>query len=646
MRSLARILTTTRQLWPYYLGIVISSVLMTLTSLVTPFVIGRATDEVIAIVGGTGGALRVVVWLAVALLVAELLNTVLTNIGGYLGDTMTAELRRVLSLRYYEKLLGLPQRYFDNELTGTIVGRLSRSITEVTTFLKSFSNSFFSMLITTVAVLVISAFYSWPLAVLLALMFPAYTWLTARTSRGWQRIEGEKNELVDVANGRFSEVIGQIRVVKSFVRERSELAAFDDRYARTVDLTHRQARHWHGLDTARRGVLNLAFFGIYLVIFLQTAGGQYSVGVMVLLIQLMNMARQPVMMMSFFIDSGQHAIAGSMSYFEVMDEPLDRSVPELGAGGASGSGPELSTGPALAATGTAAVPVAAAGLREPEVPRADDHVIGFGEVTFSYEPGNPVLRDVTFHADRGERIALVGESGGGKSTLVSLLLGLYPPDSGTITLLGQDIGRLPLDEVRRRVGVVFQDPSLFSGTIRENIAYGRPDATDEEVAEAARRANADRFIRHFVDGYDALIGERGLKLSGGQKQRIAVARAMLKNAPVLVLDEATSALDTKSERLVQAGLEELMARRTSLIIAHRLSTISTVDRIVTLREGRVEEFGSPAELAVSGGIYSELLALQASDSVADRARLKAYDIDSGVAEPVDPDADWSGASGH
>lgn len=637
MRSLARILTTTRQLWPYYLGIVISSVLMTLTSLVTPFVIGRATDEVIAIVGGEG-ALRVVVWLAVALLAAELMNTLLTNVGGYLGDTMTAELRRVLSLRYYEKLLGLPQRYFDNELTGTIVGRLSRSITEVTTFLKSFSNSFFSMLITTVAVLVISAFYSWPLAVLLALMFPAYTWLTARTSRTWQRIEGEKNELVDVANGRFSEVIGQIRVVKSFVRERSELATFDGRYARTVDLTHRQARHWHGLDTARRGVLNLAFFGIYLVIFLQTAGGQYSVGVMVLLIQLMNMARQPVMMMSFFIDSGQHAIAGSKSYFEVMDEPLDRSVPELGAG------PALVTGPALATTDTAAVPVAAAWVREPEVPRVDDHVIGFDQVTFSYEPGKPVLGDVTFHADLGERIALVGESGGGKSTLVSLLLGLYPPDSGTITLLGQDIGGLPLDEVRRRVGVVFQDPSLFSGTIRENIAYGRPDASDDEVAEAARRANADRFIRHFADGYDALIGERGLKLSGGQKQRIAVARAMLKNAPVLVLDEATSALDTKSERLVQAGLEELMARRTSLIIAHRLSTISTVDRIVTLREGRVEEIGSPAELAVSGGIYSELLALQASDSVADRARLKAYDIDTGVAEPVDPDADWSGAS--
>ncbi|SDB84477.1 ATP-binding cassette, subfamily B [Raineyella antarctica] len=614
MRSLVRILSTTRQLWPYYLGIIVSSVLMTATSLVTPFVIGRATDEVIAMAGGSGGTVRAVVWLAVALLVAEVLNTLLTNVGGYLGDTMTARLRRVLSTRYYEKLLGLPQRYFDNELTGTIIGRLSRSITEVTNFLKSFSNSFFSMLITTAAVLVISAFYSWPLALMLAVMFPAYTWLTARTSRGWQRIEGEKNEQVDVANGRFSEVIGQIRVVKSFVRERSELDAFDRRYARTVELTEDQARHWHGLDTARRGVLNLAFFGIYLVIFLQTASGAYSVGVMVLLIQLMNMARQPVLMMSFFIDSGQHAIAGSKSYFEVMDEPLDR---------------------------TAVLPVAPPTTDVPDPSTGDGHVIGFDAVTFGYEPGTPVLSDITLHADRGERIALVGESGGGKSTIVSLLLGLYPPDAGTVSLLGRDISTMPFGELRSRVGVVFQDPSLFSGTIRENIAYGRPDATEEEVVQAARRANADRFIRNFADGYDALIGERGLKLSGGQKQRIAVARAMLKDAPVLVLDEATSALDTKSERLVQAGLEELMAHRTSLIIAHRLSTISTVDRIVTLRQGRVEEIGTPAELAVSGGIYSELLALQASNSVADRARLKAYDIDTGVAEPADPDAEWS-----
>lgn len=188
---------------------------------------------------------------------------------------------------------------------------------------------------------------------------------------------------------------------------------------------------------------------------------------------------------------------------------------------------------------------------------------------------------------------------------------------------GHDVADAPLRALRSRIGVVFQDAALFSGTIRENIAYGRPGATDEQIREAARRANADRFIERFDGGYDQVIGERGLRLSGGQKQRIAVARAILKDAPILVLDEATSALDTKAERQVQAGLEELMRGRTSLIIAHRLSTIAGVDRIITLREGRIDEIGTPAELAGSGGIYAQLLELQHSG---DTKQLKRFDI--------------------
>ena len=174
--------------------------------------------------------------------------------------------------------------------------------------------------------------------------------------------------------------------------------------------------------------------------------------------------------------------------------------------------------------------------------------------------------------------------------------------------------------------MVFQEASLFSGTIAENIAYGRPDATREQIIEAATKANAHDFISKFADGYESLIGERGLKLSGGQKQRIAIARAMLKDAPILILDEATSALDTKAERAVQKGLEELMEGRTSLIIAHRLSTIATVDRIVTLKEGRIDEVGSPAELATSGGIYAELLGLQNSGGKASKKKLQSFDI--------------------
>ena len=285
------------------------------------------------------------------------------------------------------------------------------------------------------------------------------------------------------------------------------------------------------------------------------------------------------------------------------------------AGHADGTAGELPQADAAAGSARAAA------LAVDPVPGAP--VVAFREVYFAYEDGEDVLHGIDFQVDRGQKIALVGESGGGKSTIVNLLLGLYEPRRGAIEVVGHPSADLPLDQLRARIGVVFQDASLFSGTIRENIAYGRPEASDEEVVEAARRANADTFIRRFEGGYEQVIGERGLKLSGGQRQRIAVARAILKDAPVLVLDEATSALDTKAELQVQKGLDELMAGRTSLIIAHRLSTIAEVDRIITLRDGHIDEIGSPAELAASGGIYAQLLALQSSG---DSRKLAKFDI--------------------
>ena len=296
------------------------SVFVAATALATPFIIARATDEVVAQASGGGGGLMVLVALAGALLVAELLNTVLSNVGGYLGDTMTMRLRAILSSRYYAKLLSLPQRYFENQLTGTVINKLHRSITEVTQFLQMFSNSFFPTLITVFAVLGISLYYSWPLALLLLIIYPLFTWLTALTSKRWQVLEGEKNVELDAAGGRFAEVIGQIKVTKSFVRERTELDTFDGHYRRAVATTNTQSSWWHRMDVARRGSLNVIFFGIYLIIFAQTASGIFTLGDMVLLIQLVAMARTPVMMMSFLVDSSQHAIAGSKSYFEVMDE--------------------------------------------------------------------------------------------------------------------------------------------------------------------------------------------------------------------------------------------------------------------------------------------------------------------------------------
>ena len=602
MASLLRIVRFTRALAPLYTAIILCSVLTAAAALAVPFLIGHATDTVAGAVGGqtpTSAAVRAVVLIAAAVLVAELFNTVVSNIGGWFGDVMSNRMRTILSVRYYDKLLHLPQRWFDGEITGTIVARLNRSITEITNFAKMMSNSFASMLITTVAVLAISAWYAWPLTVLLLIVFPLYVWLTSLTSVKWQRLEGEKNEQVDIASGRFAEVVGQIRVVKSFVRERSELEDFRRRFWSTDATTRAQSTHWHRMDVIRRAVLNLVFFGIYVIIFVRTVQGAFTLGEMVLLVQLMSMAKAPVESMSWVIDSSQRAIAGSKDYFRVMGTEVDPRTAAMLARAEDDVPP-----PAI----------------EP-VPGAP--VVRFRDVSFAYEDGEDVLHGIDFSVARGEKIALVGESGGGKSTIVDLLLGLYEPRAGAVEVVGRTSTELPLDELRSRIGVVFQDASLFSGTLRENIAYGRPGASDEEVADAARRANADGFVRRFPGGYEQVIGERGLKLSGGQRQRIAVARAILKDAPVLVLDEATSALDTKAERQVQKGLDELMEGRTSLIIAHRLSTIASVDRIITLEDGRIDEIGTPAELAASGGIYAQLLDLQSSG---DRRRLARFDI--------------------
>lgn len=702
MGSLARLLRFTKNLAPYYAIIVISSILVALAGIAIPFIIGNATDAIVhAIQSGQTDVAGKVVWLAAAFFAVDLLSTTASSIGNYYGDVMSQKMRAILSSRYFRKLLALPQSYFDDELTGTITSRLNRSIAEVTNFAKMFSNSLFTVALTTIAVLVISAIYSPWLAFLLLFIFPTYLWLTMLTSRGWQVYETQKNQKVDEASGRFMEVVGQIKVVKSFVQELRELTNFSVSFGETVSLTERQSRYWHTMDFIRRAFMGLMFFGIYAIIFVNTSRGVFSVGDMILLIQLIAMARQPIANLSWIVDTSQRAITGSNDFFAVMEKMNDvrpaieseiadaeklgnlaKPVREYAAlrplsddassvkqndegietedGGvswtesdngaswaakavadrsASGTGDDAamsgqvvngvnstSMAQSASATGSAERAAARDGATRSTggASEAGASAVSFEHVYFGYEGGDDVVRDVSFEVHAGEHVAFVSESGGGKSTLTSLLLGLYEPRSGRISVFGRPTSAIPVAELRRRIGVVFQDASLFSGTVEENIAYGRQDAARQDVVAAAERANADSFVRKLPEGYQTVIGERGLKLSGGQRQRIAVARAILKDADILVLDEATSALDTRSERMVQAGLDSLMEGRTSIIIAHRLSTIAEVDRIITLKDGRIDEIGTPAELAATGGIYATLLALQSEGTKSARRRLRKY----------------------
>lgn len=614
MQSLTRVLRSASALWPFYLAIVVISTVVAGLGLISPFIVREATDTIVDALNNSDNApadpVRTVLWLAFALFIATSLSGLAKNVSGYLGDVMAARIRQILSTRYFAKLLSLPQRYFDTQVTGTIIARLDRSIASVTQFIQSFSNNFLPMIIQIIAILIITSFYYGPLTLLLLALFPVYTWLTALTSKRWQKWEAEKNAQIDEANGRFAEVVGQVKVTKSYVAEVRELDKFGNHYNNTVSITRPQSRWWHSMDALRGLAMSLIFMGIYMILFVRTIQGHFSIGDMVMLIQLVTMARQPVMMLSWIVDSAQRAVAGSRDYFQVMDEMVEPTANR-----------EL-----VAATQTSGVPELTVEEHRP-LP-VHEPVVEFDSVTFEYEPGEPVIHDMSFRAHAGETIALVGESGGGKSTIVNLLLGLYPIQVGTLKVCGRDLAELGVEKLRATTGVVFQEAALFSGTVFENIAYAKPDATMDEVVAVAKRANAHDFIMKFTDGYDTVIGERGLRLSGGQRQRVAIARAMLKDAPLLILDEATSALDTKAERAVQAGLDALMEDRTTIMIAHRLSTIADVDTIITLRDGRIDETGTPAELAVSGGIYSELLRLTASSSAADRARLQAFGFHS------------------
>lgn len=591
MKSLFNILRFAGNLWPYYVIITVTSALLALANQAVPFVIKGATDLVVNSVHGQQPNYWVAMWLAIAFLASDVSVTILSNIGGYFGDIMAAKLKEQLSHRYYRHLLDLPQSYYDTELTGKIINRLNRTIAELTNFMNFFANNFFQMLLTMLFTLVVVAYFSWEVALLLFVIYPIFMVLTAATSKRWQKFEQEKNQHVDIASGRFAESVSQIKVVKSFIQERRELSLFSDRFARTIGITRKQSKLWHRMDVWRRLLLNAFFFVIVGYIFWQTVAGRFTVGEMLLLIQFSQLMRLPLFSMSFFVDQTQRAIAGSKDYFEVMAlKPQITDMPNA---------PDLQVGKGS---------------------------IEYKDVSFSYTKNEPVLRNISFAIQPGQKVAFVGESGEGKTTITNLLLRLYEPDKGAILVDSSDVARVTQRSLRDQIAVVFQEPALFSGTVKENIAYARPDATQSQIVAAAKAANADEFIKKLPGGYDAEIGERGLKLSGGQKQRIAIARAFLKDAPILILDEATSSLDSKAEAQVQAALETLMHGRTTLIIAHRLSTIAHVDTIVTIKGGQIDEVGSPAKLAKTDGIYGQLLQLQMGATEAAKKKLKAYEI--------------------
>ena len=592
MKEMLKIVRYSAKLWPYYLSITLFVVVLSLLNLATPFLTKGLIDGLTTKYSGGNVKFEYFLILLGLMFLANLTITLLSNINGFIGDNMAAKLNSLLSNRYFAHLMSLPISYYDNELTGKITARLERSISTISTLIQTLSNNFIQFFLTTAITLVVIAIYSWPVAVLLIIIFPTYIWITHLSSKSWQKTQEGINKDLDSANGRFVESIAQVRVVKSFVTEGREVNFFGLKRKSIEKQTKVQSARWHKYDVMRRIILNLVFFFIYFVIIWQAYRGAYGLGTVVLLITLVLQAEFPLFGSSFIIDALQRASAGSKDYFEVMNTKADIKDIE------NAKSLKVATGK-----------------------------VEYNSVDFSYEKGSSVLKNISFTIEPGQKLALVGESGEGKSTLANLLLRFYEAASGSIMIDGKNINDVTQKSLRQSIGVVFQEPLLFSGTVRENIAYSNPKISEKDIISAAKSANAYGFIKKLPKGLDTEIGERGVKLSGGQKQRIAIARAITKNPKILILDEATSSLDSKAEHEVQDALERLMKDRTTLIIAHRLSTISNVDTIVGLKGGKVVEIGSPAELAKTRGIYAELLKLQGLAKTEEgKAKLKKYDM--------------------
>jgi len=588
MKPLFNIFRYTSELKKYYGLIAFLSIVLSASQLLQPVLTGRMID---ALKGGDTDV-RGVVIVVLILFLLDAGSGIFNNINGYLGDRMGAKLHKILAERYFEHLTTLPQSYFDQELSGKIIGRLNRGTVQISQFINIFSNNFLQFLLTTVFALALTARYSWLVALELALLYPIFTFMTIKTSTRWQKWQGERNHALDMASGRFAEAISQVKVVKSFIQERREIKFFQKYMSNYVSIGRPQSIFWHKRDTERRVILSFIFLAVYLTIFIQAAQGTLTPGQAVTVLLLAYQVRIPIFTISFLVDNTQKAIADSKDYFSVMQLKADIVDSE--------------------------------NATELKVKKGD---IEFQNVTFGYDDETSVLKDLSFNVKAGTKVALVGESGEGKTTVTSLLMRLYEQQQGSILIDGQDTKSVTQKSLRSSIGVVFQEPALFSGTISENISYGNTKATIEQITFASKAANAHEFICKFEKGYDSEIGERGLKLSGGQKQRIAIARAILKDAPILVLDEATSSLDNKSELLVQEALERLMKGRTTIIIAHRLSTIQNVDTIVTIMSGQIDEVGTPKALSHTKGIYAKLLSLSKMKSAEDvKKALQDFDL--------------------
>jgi ATP-binding cassette subfamily B protein len=536
-----------------------------------PLAVSRIVDTLLP-----SGNWSLILSAAAFLVGVYVVNTGLKYIVGYWGEKLGLYIETDLRVELYNHIQKLSFRFFDNNKTGQLSSRISNDLLDVGNMAHYGPEHFLIAVITLIGAMVLMLHANWILALVmtaLIILILALTLLfTKKTMKATYGMFGAIGGFLN----RLEDGIGGIRVVQAFANEGHQKKLFTADNERFCDAKIQGFKAIAQNEACTYILMRLLPLVALVGGSWFTLNGGMSSGELFSFILLGNVMLNPVQMLANFSVRFPKGIVGFKNFAEVMD-----------------TDPEIKDAPNAV---------------EVSSPRGD---IRYENVTFGYDANRHVLENINLSVKAGETVAFVGTSGVGKTTLCSLLPRFYEPAAGRIIIDGMDIRDMTLYSLRRQIGVVQQDVFLFGGAIRENIQFGKLDATEQEIWEAARRAQLDEFIREQPDGLDAIIGERGVKLSGGQKQRLSIARMFLKNPPILILDEATSSLDTETEAAIQQSLVELSKGRTTLIIAHRLATVRNADRVVVLTEEGIAEQGGHQELLEKGGIYSRLHVAQA-----------------------------------
>lgn len=572
MKMTKRLLWMARRHWGTLVIAILGLIGAAVLNLVTPSIIQQLTR---ALQIPDSMTVNTLITFVIILVAAYLLRAVCRFVAMSISHLAAWRFVADLTFEIYDKLQALSLRYYQDKQTGQLMSRMVNDTRQIEVLVAHALPDLFSSLLVIVGVMIMLLTVNVPLALLTLAPVPLIIFVSTLFSRKVAPMFRINQEVLGDINGVLQDNLSGMKEIQAFGQEEYEHNKLDYFRRRYAEVNIR-ANFANGLF--HPGVEFLTSLGTVVVV--GVGGylgmmGKMDIADVVAFLMYLSLFYQPLTTLARLVEDVQTAYAGAVRVFDILDAES-----------------EVQEAPNAA--------VLSRGRGE----------IEFENVSFAYDPKEPVLKDVSFKAAPGEMIALVGPTGVGKTTVVSLLERFYDPQRGVIRVDGQDIRGVTLHSLREQMSMVLQDVFLFNGTIADNIAYGAHEASREQIVAAAQAARADGFIREMPNGYDTVVGERGVRLSGGQKQRIAIARAVLRDAPILILDEATSAVDTETEAEIQAAIEQLAGKRTMIVIAHRLSTVIRADQILVLENGSIVERGRHADLIQRDGLYSKLSRVQ------------------------------------